>query len=66
MTGIDEMLTSIGNVRQSEEIPDLLARIAAQFGLKTVAYLGTGTLDRRLPKPEPHLAVTFSSQWIEN
>ncbi|WP_353806803.1 helix-turn-helix transcriptional regulator [Mesorhizobium sp.] len=34
--------------------------------MKTVAYLGTGTLDRRLPTREPYLAVTYSSEWIKH
>lgn len=34
--------------------------------MKTVAYLGTGTLDRKVPRREPYLAVTYSSEWIEH
>lgn len=40
-------------------------RLASAYGLKSIAYLGTGTLDRRLPRREPYLAVTYSAEWIE-
>lgn len=64
MTSIDDTLAEIGDVHEAEQIPKLLVRIAAAYGMKTVAYLGTGTLDRRLPRREPYLAVTYSSEWI--
>ena len=51
MTHIDDALAAIAYVRQSDQIPDLLARVAAAYGMKTVAYLGTGTLDRKTPSP---------------
>lgn len=66
MTHIDDTLAAIAYVRQSDKIPDLLARVGAAYGMKTVAYLGTGTLDRKVPRREPYIAVTYSSEWIEH
>lgn len=64
MTSIDDTLAEIGDVHEANQIPEILSRVAAAYGMKTVAYLGTGTLDRRLPRREPYLAVTYSSEWI--
>lgn len=66
MTSMDDTLAEIADVRQSDQIPDLLGRVGAAYGMKTVAYLGTGTLDQRLPRREPFLAVTYSSEWVEH
>ncbi len=66
MTHIDDTLAAIAYVRQPDQIPDLLARVGAAYGMKTVAYLGTGTLDRKVPRREPYIAVTYSSAWIEH
>ena len=66
MTRIDDILAEIAGVRQPDQIFDLLGRVGAAYGMKTVAYLGTGTLDLKLPRREPYLAVTYSSEWIEH
>ena len=66
MTHIDDTVAAIADVRQSDQIPDLLARVGAAYGMKTVAYLGTGTLDRKVPRREPYIAVTYSSEWVEH
>ena len=66
MTSIDDTLGAIGGVHQPDQIPVLLAQVAAAYGMKTVAYLGTGTLDRRQPRREPYLAVTYSPEWVEH
>lgn len=66
MTRIDDILSDIQDVRQAGQIPDLLRRVGAAYGMNTVAYLGTGTLDLKLPRREPYLAVTYSSEWIEH
>lgn len=66
MTCIDDTLADIADVRRTDQIPDLLGRVGAAYGMKTVAYLGTGMLDRRLPQREPYLAVTYSSAWVEH
>jgi hypothetical protein len=55
MTHIDDTLVAIAYVRQSDQVPGLLARVAAAYGMKTVAYLGTGTLDRKVPHGRFHL-----------
>ena len=66
MTHIDDTLAAIADVRRSDQIPDLLARVRAAYGMKTVAYLGTGTLDRKVPRREPYIAVTYSAEWVEH
>jgi DNA-binding CsgD family transcriptional regulator len=66
LTRVDETLAEIAEVRRADQIPDLLGRVSAAYGMKTVAYLGTGTLDRRLPRREPYLAVTYSSAWVDH
>lgn len=66
MIDIDGTLAEIADIRRPEQIPAFLARVGATHGLKTVAYLGTGTLDRRVPRREPYIAVTYSSDWIEH
>jgi len=66
MTSLEATLAEIADVGQTDQVPDLLARVGAAYGMKTVAYLGTGTLDRRLPRREPYLAVTYSSDWVEH
>ncbi|MGB3339496.1 MAG: LuxR family transcriptional regulator [Devosia sp.] len=66
MTSIEDILGEISSVRQGDQIPGLLARLRFAYGMTTVAYLGTGTLDRRLPRREPYLAVTYSSEWVEH
>lgn len=66
MAHIDDALAAIADVRQSDQISDLLARVGAAYGMKTVAYLGTGTLDRKVPRREPYIAVTYSSEWVEH
>lgn len=66
MTSMDDTLAEIAGVRQSDQIPDFLGRVGAAYGMKTVAYLGTGSLDQRIPQREPFLAVTYSSEWVEH
>ncbi|MBN9310967.1 MAG: LuxR family transcriptional regulator [Devosia sp.] len=65
MTRLDSTLDEIAKVRSSASIPDLLRRIGDRYGMRTVAYLGTGTLDRQSPQREPYVAVTYSSEWVE-
>lgn len=55
MTRLDDTLVAIAYVRQSDQIPGLLARVAAAYGMKTVVYLGIGTLDRKVPHGRFHL-----------
>jgi DNA-binding CsgD family transcriptional regulator len=65
MDSLEATLDKLGQVRTSDQIPDLLKRVAEGYGMKTLAYLGTGTLDRKLPQSEPYIAVTYSFEWIE-
>lgn len=62
---LDATLAEITDAGHSSELAELLPRVAEAYGLKTVAYLGTGTLDRRVLRREPYIAVTYSSDWIE-
>ena len=66
MTCLDETLAEILGVQRDDQIHGLLTRISAAYGMKTVAYLGTGTLDRMVPRREPYLAVTYSSEWVQH
>lgn len=65
MSGLDATLEEISEITDPEQIPALLKRIAERFGLKTVAYLGAGSLDGRLPRHEPYVAVTYPPEWVE-
>lgn len=65
MNSLDASLDEIAQVIDPEQIPELLRRIAERYGLKTIAYLGTGSLDRRAPLREPYIAVTYPSEWVE-
>jgi len=53
-------LEEIAGVTEADSIPALLQRIAAAYGMKTLAYLGTGTLDRKDRAREPYFAATCS------
>ncbi len=66
MTHIDDILAAIAEIRQADQIPEVLARVGADYGMKTVAYLGTGALDREVPRREPYIAVTYSPEWVEH
>lgn len=65
MNGFDATLEEVEQLADAEQIPALLQRVAERYSLKTVAYLGTGTLDRRVPRHEPYIAVTYSPEWVE-
>ncbi len=64
-TGIEALLADIVEVSEPSQIPVLLKELTDYFGLRTAAYLGTGSLDRTVPRREPFIAVTYSSEWIE-
>lgn len=65
MSGLDEVIDALSGVAESDQIPSFLRRLAQLYGLKTVAYLGTGTLDRKAPKREPFFSVTYTNEWVE-
>ncbi|WP_164891966.1 MULTISPECIES: LuxR family transcriptional regulator [unclassified Mesorhizobium] len=65
MTGLDATLEDIGKLGDGEQIPALLRRVAERYGMKTVAYLGTGALDQTVPRHEPYIAVTYPPEWVE-
>lgn len=66
MMGMDDTLSQIADVREADQISGLLVGLRAAYGLKTIAYLGTGMPNRRLLRREPYLAVTYSSEWVEH
>lgn len=65
MRCLEMTLDEITNVGEQNELPGLLDRIAERYGMKTAAYLGTGTLDRQTPVPEPYAVVTYPMTWVE-
>ncbi|CAN7615292.1 helix-turn-helix transcriptional regulator [Devosia sp. LjRoot3] len=63
MERLIDAMTALSAVATPGDLPGHLADIAAQYGLSTVAYLGSG-----LPGwtgTEPYLAVTYSTDWVE-
>jgi DNA-binding CsgD family transcriptional regulator len=59
-----ELLTDIDMIAHLSEVPGLLARLVEFYGLKSVAYLGSGVTGR--PDEGPYLAVTYCSEWVEH
>jgi DNA-binding CsgD family transcriptional regulator len=64
MMDLDAILNAIADIKDAAAIPALLGRVAERYGLTTVAYLGTGTLDRKAPQREPYIAVTYPRDWV--
>lgn len=65
MEDLDATLHEIGEINGAVHIPRFLQQLAEGYGLKTVAYLGTGTLDRTVPRREPYIVVTYPAEWVE-
>lgn len=65
MTRLDSSLREIAEVEDTRQVHDILKTIAGIYGLKTIAYLGTGPLARRIPRREPYIAVTYPKEWVE-
>ena len=65
MTRLEAILADIAEVRHEDRIAELLQHVCEAYGMKTVAYLGTGTFDSKIGRREPYVAVTYSSEWIE-
>lgn len=59
-----KLITSIDGLSDASEIPSLLTRLLDVYGLRSVAYLGSGVTDR--PEDGPYLAVTYSPEWVEH
>lgn len=59
-----ELLEEIDELADTAKISTILVKLLDIYDLKSVAYLGAGLADRadRLP----HLAVTYSSEWVEH
>lgn len=55
---------TLADIHQLPCISEVTERIRDRFGLKSVAYLGTG-LDAR-KHSEPYLAVTYRNDWVEH
>lgn len=58
-----EWLTNIGKLEDASGLPALLADLLEIYGLKSIAYLGTGITEQ--PAQGPYLAVTYSKHWVE-
>lgn len=65
MIRLDAILEEIAEVSGTEQISPLLERIARSYGMKTVAYLGSGSVAPPAVRREPYISVTYSSDWIE-
>lgn len=65
MTSLDATIDTITEVTHAGQLPEVLQCVAVAYGLKTVAYLGTGTLDRKFPRREPYVVATYSPEWVE-
>ena len=61
-TRLFDVLSEIGKVGEPGKIPSLLHRIAQRYGVKSIAYLGTGI--KGITDREPYLAVTYSREWV--
>lgn len=57
------LLEEVDELSDTTQIATVLAKLLDMYGLKSVAYLGTGLHDR--PEAGPHLAVTYSPEWVE-
>lgn len=65
MNRLEATLAEITEINTSQEVTELLRCVAERYGMRTVAYLGTGTLDRKVPLHEPYTAVTYPPEWVE-
>lgn len=59
-----ELLVEIDAIADPGDIPLLLGKLLDIYGLRSVAYLGSGVTDR--PEKDPYLAVTYTSKWVEH
>ncbi|MBA89075.1 MAG: LuxR family transcriptional regulator [Phyllobacteriaceae bacterium] len=59
-----ELLEKLGELTDATGIPELLGRLLDIYGLKTVAYLGSGVTAQ--PGQSPYLAVTYSNEWVDH
>lgn len=58
-----EVLSTLKEISDPADLQRLFERIVAVYGLKTIAYLGTGF--GRNPSGEPYIAATYSLDWID-
>lgn len=65
MNRLEATLDDIAAADTSDGVSAILRCIADRYGMKTVAYLGTGSLDRKVPHREPYVAVTYPPEWVE-
>lgn len=60
---LSEFLSDNDDVHELSDVQRLLGRAAEVYGLKTIAYLGTGlSTDRHV---EPYIVTNYSSDWIQ-
>ncbi|MBO6727972.1 LuxR family transcriptional regulator (plasmid) [Nitratireductor rhodophyticola] len=59
-----ELLANLEEIAEATRIPALLCRLLEIYGLKSVAYLGSGLSAQ--PGQGPYLAVTYSDDWVDH
>lgn len=59
-----DLLSEIEELADQAAIPSVLASLLDSYGLKSIAYLGTGVTGG--PDAVPYLAVTYSHEWVEH
>lgn len=59
-----DLLAEIDDSTVPSDVAALLGKLLDTYGLKSVAYLGSGIIGR--PEDGPYLAVTYSPEWVEH
>lgn len=59
-----ELLVEIDALDDPGDVPLLLGKLLNSYGLRSVAYLGSGVT--ACPEKGPYLAVTYTSKWVEH
>lgn len=62
--GLFDLLAEVDAITDASELSALLAKLLDRYGLKSVAYLGSGITGR--PEDGPYLAVTYSAEWVDH
>lgn len=59
-----EFLNELDDPTDATGMTQMLRRIAERYGLRSVAYLGSGVAGE--PGQDPYLAVTYSQEWVDH
>ncbi len=62
--GLFELVSEIGRLTKDAELGVFFDKLLQEYGLKSLAYLGSGLLAG--PEQNPYLAVTYTSDWVEH